>query len=82
MSISTVPYISVYMQNQFLSFYQHEQWIQITSKSHQNAYKEVFWLKFQGGGACPQTAQIVCRTETEPPSTMMLSHFSGGNPVL
>ena len=26
--------------------------------------------------------QIVRRTETEPPSTMMLSHFSGGNPAL
>ena len=25
-------------------------------------------------------AQIVRCTETEPPSTMMLSHFSGGNP--
>ena len=26
-------------------------------------------------------AQIVRCTETEPPSTMMLSHFSGGNPA-
>ena len=25
-------------------------------------------------------ARIVRRAETEPPSTMMLSHFSGGNP--
>ena len=25
-------------------------------------------------------AQIVRRAEAEPPSTMMLSHFSGGNP--
>ena len=45
-------YISVYMQNQCLIFYQHKQWIQITAISHQNAYKKVFWLKFQGG-ACP-----------------------------
>ena len=94
-------YISVYMQNQCLIFYQHKQWIQITSISHQNAYKEVSWLKFQGGAYPPRQcapqivrraqiersaqivrrAQIVCRAETEPPSTMMLSHFSGGNPV-
>ena len=26
------------------------------------------------------SAQIVRRAETEPPSTMMLSHFSGGDP--
>ena len=25
--------------------------------------------------------QIVRRAETEPPSTMMLSHFSEGNPI-
>ena len=45
-------YISVYMHNQYLIFHQHKQWIQITAISHQNAYKEVFWLQFQGG-ACP-----------------------------
>ena len=45
-------YISVSMQYQCLIFYQHKQWIQITAISHLNAYKEVFWLKFQGG-ACP-----------------------------
>ena len=28
----------------------------------------------------PSRAQIVRRAEAEPPSTMMLSHFSGGNP--
>ena len=27
-------------------------------------------------------AQIVRRAEAEPPSTMMLSHLSGGNPAL
>ena len=27
------------------------------------------------------SAQIVRRAETEPPNTMMLSHFSGGNTV-
>ena len=75
------------MQNQCLFFYKHKQWIQINAVSHQNAYKEVFWLKFQGG-ACPQTvraaklctARKMYAAETEPTSIMMLSHFSGGNP--
>ena len=29
-----------------------------------------------------RSVQIVSCAETEPPSTMMLSHFSGGNPEL
>ena len=28
-----------------------------------------------------RSSQIVRRAEAEPPSTMMLSHFSGGNPA-
>ena len=53
------------MQNQCLFFYQHKQWIQITAISHQNAYQEVFWLKFQGG-ACPQTPQTVLAANCAP----------------
>ena len=37
-------------------FYPHKQLLPITAISHQNAYKEVFWLKYPGG-ACPRTPQ-------------------------
>ena len=89
-------YVLVYMQNQCLFFYQHKQWIQITAISHQNAYRG-FLIKISWGSMPPdppdcarrklcaahivRRAQIVRCTETEPPSTMMLSHFSGGNPA-
>ena len=48
-------YISVYMQNQCWIFYQNKLGTNYCY-NHQNAYKEVFWLKFQGG-TCPQTVR-------------------------
>ena len=79
-------YISIYMQNQCLIFYQLKQWIQTTAISNQNAYKEVFWLKFEGGACPPDPQDCALRANCAPrwnrtPSTMMLSHFSGGNPA-
>ena len=43
-------------------------------------YKDVFILIFFRRGVCFRTPDYVRHAELEPPVTMMLSHFSGGNP--
>ena len=43
--------------------------------------KKFSYSNFPRGGVCLLTPDYAHRAEPEPPVTMMLSHFSGGDPV-